>query len=69
VFLKLSGCNQFFSHGFWNCLFASSFKSFDVALAGGAFKCACKIDYSPCFNSKFPNFNKAAISRIMIPDE
>jgi hypothetical protein len=42
VILKLSRCYQSLSHGMQNFLFASSFKSFGVAVASEAFKCACK---------------------------
>jgi hypothetical protein len=43
VILKLSGCNKSLCHGMQNLLFASSFKSFGVAVASAAFKCACKM--------------------------
>jgi hypothetical protein len=38
----LSGYILIFSQGKTELVFASSFKSFGVALAGAAFKCACK---------------------------
>jgi hypothetical protein len=44
VFFNLSGYNLIFSQGATEQVFASSFKSFGVALASAAFKCVCKID-------------------------
>ena len=43
VILKLSGCNRSLSHGMQDFHFVSSFKSFGVAVASAAFKCACKM--------------------------
>jgi hypothetical protein len=43
--LKLSRCERSLSHGMQDLVFASSFKSFGVAVASEAFKCACKMIY------------------------
>jgi hypothetical protein len=45
IILKLSGCDISLSHGMQDFIFASSFKSFGVAVATAAFKCACRSNY------------------------
>jgi hypothetical protein len=48
VILNLTGCDKSLSHGLQDSPIASSFKSFGVAVAGEAFKCACKIKNYLC---------------------
>ena len=45
MIFKLSRYSLIFSQGTTELVFASSFKSFGVAVAGVAFKCACKMNY------------------------
>jgi len=40
VILKLSGCDKSLSHGMQDFIFTNTFKSFGVAVASVAFKCA-----------------------------